>query len=201
MQTRDEFTIGEAAFITGQPARRIHRLFDEGPIKSRARREERASRILRTSDLVFVMVTSAAPLSHLDPAGKAIVYEYICSWCRRSDRVSRRTRPVRLPLGESVDLNWSKVSDSLLRRAAELERARIMVSTDPEIRGGEPVVAGTRIPVQLIHELAEQGMTAEEIQKHYPSLTPAKIRLADIYARAYPRRGRPPRHPWHNRSS
>lgn len=199
MPKQDEFTIGEASFITGQTARRINRLFDEGPMKACSKRGVRTARALCTRDLIFLMVTSAEPLSHLDLAGKSKVYQCIVKWWSGSEPASRR--PARLPLGESVEINWAKMSDRVRRRTEELKRAKDIVSIDPEVRGGEPVVEGTRIPVQLVHDLVEQRMTPEEIREHYPSLTPEKIRLADVHARAYPRRGRPRRRAWHTRSS
>ncbi len=36
----------------------------------------------------------------------------------------------------------------------------------------------------------------EEILSGYPTLSREQLDLACIYAGAYPRRGRPPKHPW-----
>lgn len=41
---------------------------------------------------------------------------------------------------------------------------------DPEIMGGEPCFAGTRIPVQVILDNLEAGASEEAIMKAYPSL-------------------------------
>ena len=52
------------------------------------------------------------------------------------------------------------------------------ISVNPEICGGKPCIAGTRIRVQDIyiwHEL--QGESADEIVSQFPHLT-----LADVYA-------------------
>jgi uncharacterized protein (DUF433 family) len=78
-----------------------------------------------------------------------------------------------------------------------LNRARKMVIEDPEIRGGEPCIRGTRIGVYEIGAMLEQGASEEELLAGYPSLHREQLGLARIYAHAYPRRGRPPRHPWH----
>ncbi len=72
-----------------------------------------------------------------------------------------------------------------------------MVLRDPEILGGEPVIRGTRIPVHLVGDILEQGANEEEILSGYPTLKRENLELAHIYVRAYPRRGRPPKHPWH----
>ena len=48
--------------------------------------------------------------------------------------------------------------------------------------GGRAVVAGTRIRVSLIVAWYRQGMTIEEIVKHYPHLRPADVHDALAYA-------------------
>jgi len=79
----------------------------------------------------------------------------------------------------------------------ELRRARRLVASDPEIMGGDPVFRGTRVPVHLVAVMMEQGDTVEGVMGGYPSLTPEMIRLAPVYAAAYPLRGRPRKQPWH----
>ena len=78
----------------------------------------------------------------------------------------------------------------------DLRRARRLVATDPEILGGDPVFRGTRVPVHLIAELIAQGAKPAELIEGYPRLTAEMIRLAPVYAAAYPLRGRPRNHPW-----
>jgi uncharacterized protein (DUF433 family) len=80
----------------------------------------------------------------------------------------------------------------------KLRRTRQLVMADPEIMGGEPVFRGTRIRVHLIAALLEQGEAADNVLADYPRLTQEMIRLAPIYAAAYPRRGRPRTQPWHH---
>jgi uncharacterized protein (DUF433 family) len=74
-----------------------------------------------------------------------------------------------------------------------------MVVEDPEIRGGEPCIKGTRIGVYEIADMLDQGASEAEILEGYPSLKRYQLELAKTYAQAYPRRGRPPSHPWHQR--
>ena len=52
------------------------------------------------------------------------------------------------------------------------------IVSDSEIRGGEPVIAGTRVPVRLILENLEAGHTFDEILENYPSLTRETIQAA-----------------------
>jgi len=45
------------------------------------------------------------------------------------------------------------------------------IESDREILGGKPVVKGTRIPVDLVLEMAGLGYTVEEIMREYPQLS------------------------------
>ena len=82
----------------------------------------------------------------------------------------------------------------------DLADAKAMVETDPEIMGGAPCFAGSRIPVHDIADMVTNGDTIAAIAKAYPSLDGRRIYLATVYAAAYPRRGRPRRTPDRRRS-
>jgi uncharacterized protein (DUF433 family) len=56
---------------------------------------------------------------------------------------------------------------------------------------GTPVFKGTRIPVHDIADMPTNGDNPAAIVKAYPQLNKEQVRLAAIYALAYPRRGRP----------
>ncbi len=49
-----------------------------------------------------------------------------------------------------------------------------LVVSDPEILGGTPVFAGTRLPVRLLFENLADGVSLEEILDAYPSLSRAQ---------------------------
>lgn len=56
----------------------------------------------------------------------------------------------------------------------QVAQHRYIVS-DPEILGGEPIVAGTRTPVRAVVEIWRQGVTAEAIPGRLPHLTLAQV--------------------------
>ena len=87
---------------------------------------------------------------------------------------------------------WGQMTE----RLAEATAAQFAVVSDPEIRGGEPVVRGTRIPVHLLQDLVAQGATYDELLADYPSLDDQRLRLALVYAKNHPRAGRPRKRPW-----
>ena len=45
-----------------------------------------------------------------------------------------------------------------------------LVTTDPDILGGTPVFAGTRVPVAVLFENIADGLTSDEILESYPTL-------------------------------
>jgi uncharacterized protein (DUF433 family) len=52
----------------------------------------------------------------------------------------------------------------------------------PNVCGGEVCAVGTRIPVTVILDSLAEGSTKEEILSSYPSLKPAHIDAALVYA-------------------
>src|SRR5579871_5440624 len=55
------------------------------------------------------------------------------------------------------------------------------VSVDPDVQGGYPVIAGTRITVDAILGLWEDGFGLEEILDEYPDLTAEDVEDAIAY--------------------
>lgn len=55
------------------------------------------------------------------------------------------------------------------------------IVSDPAVRQGEPIVAGTTTPVRAIAELWNQGMAPEEIPIHLPHLETRQVFAALHY--------------------
>lgn len=60
--------------------------------------------------------------------------------------------------------------------------AKPMVISDPNVMMGKPVVAGTRITVELILEKLAAGETAEQLLEAHPRLTREGIQAALKFA-------------------
>ena len=76
-------------------------------------------------------------------------------------------------------------------RIARVDWASSQIVEDPEIMGGAPVFAGTRIPIDTVLLAKRSGSRIGEIRQHYPSVSDAQIEAAEIYSLVHPRRGRP----------
>lgn len=72
-----------------------------------------------------------------------------------------------------------------------LTRIEERVEVDLQVRGGEPVIRGTRIPVYALARKLELGSTEQELHKDHPRLSEGDLEIARQYAKLYPRRGRP----------
>lgn len=60
---------------------------------------------------------------------------------------------------------------------------RNYINCNPHICGGDPVFKGTRIPIYLVLDLIEGGISIPEIRKdYYPQLSKEAIKAAIHYA-------------------
>lgn len=99
--------------------------------------------------------------------------------------------PTVITLSPVLDLKLTRVTKEVrdtLRRFEAWRKKR--VSTKPDVLGGEPAFAGTRLAVRHIGGLVLQDAT-DEIREDYPALSDEDIAFAKIYTLAYPKRGRP----------
>jgi uncharacterized protein (DUF433 family) len=59
---------------------------------------------------------------------------------------------------------------------------RELIQSDPSIMMGKPVIAGTRITVELILEKLAAGETIEQLLEAHPRLTQEAVRAALAFA-------------------
>jgi uncharacterized protein (DUF433 family) len=52
------------------------------------------------------------------------------------------------------------------------------ITSDPNIMGGQPVVKGTRVPIEVILHLLKQGYPLEVIHQDYPHIPPETLSAA-----------------------
>ena len=58
-----------------------------------------------------------------------------------------------------------------------------IVHSDPEILGGTPVFAGTRVPIETLFEYLESGETLDEFLQQFPSVSRDRALVALELAR------------------
>jgi len=185
----DGYTPAQAAAITGLPLAAVHKAIDSRLIRPRSARAGATVRRLLTKEQLIYLQLEAEGLRLLPVGTRREIAESI----------QRSPKTEKLPVANGTAL---KIEIGTARRAVEsqlkqLARMEDMVVSDAEIMRGTPVFKGTRIPVDLVADMLAQGATAEEILEGYPTLSKEKIAMAPLYIRAFPKRGRPSRRPWH----
>jgi uncharacterized protein (DUF433 family) len=48
------------------------------------------------------------------------------------------------------------------------------IAVDPEIMGGTPCFAGTRVPMKTLFDLLEKGRSLDHFVEHFPTVEPAQ---------------------------
>jgi uncharacterized protein (DUF433 family) len=125
----------------------------------------------------------------LSPRARKTVYQELSG-------TSIETMPRRIVFEGGGRLDLEDVVTSVREKLTELGQIKSTVEENPNIRGGEAVFRGTRIPVHMIADFLKQGVPREEILEDYPALAAQSLDVALRYAELYPRKGRPRQAPW-----
>jgi uncharacterized protein (DUF433 family) len=177
------FTPTEAAVLTGLPLKAVNNAIDKKTIS--AVPGEEGGRLLDARALVSLSLEHRLS-DRIAPELRRQVF----------DALAESPRNVVSLEGGLVKIDLREPRRELAASMRDLRRARRLAVSDPEILGGDPVFRDTRVPVHLIAELVAQGSKPAELIESYPRLTAEMIRLAPVYAAAYPLRGRPRKQPW-----
>lgn len=102
--------------------------------------------------------------------------------------------PRELALSEALIVRWSEEFAAIVREARQYtERRDEFLETDLEVKGGEPVIRGTRLTARAVLARLAGGDSVSDLAAEYPDIDPAAFEAAALYARTHPLRGRPPR--------
>ena len=185
MQTTHDtlFTPTEAAVLTGLTLKAVNNAIDKKTISAVA--GEEGGRLLDARALVSLALERRLA-DRVAPELRRQVFDALASSPRNTVSLE----------GGLVKIDLREPRREVARSLRDLRRARRLVVSDPDIMGGEPVFRGTRVPVHMIAGLVAQGSTPAELLAGYPRLSAEMIRLAPVYAAAYPLRGRPRQQPW-----
>ncbi|WP_084958990.1 DUF433 domain-containing protein [Thermoactinospora rubra] len=102
---------------------------------------------------------------------------YLVEPGQATDLVHRKANIV---IHEMVDVLRPFYRDG--RHIPDLLRPREHVAVDPAVRGGIPVIEGTRVPYDEVAGLLRDGVPAERIAEYYPSVSAGAARDAVDFA-------------------
>jgi uncharacterized protein (DUF433 family) len=186
-----KYTPAEASALTNLPIRTVRRLIDRGLIRPRRLQTGRSvQRLLSWEQLVYLRL-EAEGLGLLPVAERRKIAKQI--------EADAGIDVVSVSEGSALLIQVKTVRKELDERLKKLERAESVIAEDPETMRGTPVYRDTRIPVELIADMLNQGVGIDEILEGYPALDREKIELAPLYVQAFTRRGRPAARPWAKR--
>ena len=181
------FSRREAAVLAGVPLKTVDKAIEENVVK--ARRSE-AGTFLDADDVMTLAVIGRAGLPLRSQTKRTI------------RRWLRETQPYRpgttseLSLSDVVVIRLDPEFRTLVNQMMHYREDRLrFIESNPDIRRGEPVIAGTRLPVRAVAERVKGGDSIDDLLDDYPNVSREALQTALIYARSHPRRGRPAR-PW-----
>ena len=190
-----KLTISEAEAVTGVTRAHINRILDDGNFANIWRiKRHSGRRLLNLNHCAFVRFHEDAGRLLAPKARKDVWRKYVVKLQAMPHDFRSSTEDqdrLLVILGNGVFVDMTRYYLDVLRSWEALARSRTAIVTDPEVRGGIPVIGGTRISA---HEVA--GVVAragvDEVLAIYPSLDAEKVEAAVVYAKAHPRVGRPP---------
>lgn len=145
---------------------------------------------LRSDDLAVVVLlqNTTLPLP-------ITVKRQIKRWVHHT-KPYRATESAELPISDALIIRWLPSASDTINAAETYAKLRDQwIECNPQIKGGEPVIRGTRIGVRGVAQRMDQGERVEILMEDYPQIPAEAFRAARTYANAHPRRGRPAR-PW-----
>lgn len=188
----------EAAFIAGLKDRQMNRVVDEQLVPAPLFEQRGSSRLFTRLGAAFARFYFATEDQLLAGARRQILEELN----GRVDRLPVKDQVLTLMLLDAmswkverkhVEVDVLPFLQEAFYRAKEVDQADALVTTDPEVMGGVPVFAGTRVPVGFVLGSLAAGIHLDRLKASYPFLTEVHIRSAKVYDEVHPRRGRPRR--------
>lgn len=121
----------------------------------------------------------------------------LTGWVRK-ERPHQQPAPTQLTLRGGLTVEYRPAIKGFHEHVMRyLELRDQWIRSDSAIKGGLPVIAGTRISVYGVAERIATGDALDTLCEEYPSIPREAFETAIAYARSHPRRGRPRSHrPW-----
>ena len=171
----------EAAELSGTSETTVKKAIDLRVIPSRRRWTQSC---IEPGDVPVL-----AMLGHLSELRLGIAHKRsVRRWLRDSDATDE------LALTPAVVIRRPDSVEEARQRAERYVRLRDQwIVSDPEIKGGEPVIKGSRVSVHSLAARLAGGESDEILSEDFPHVPAEAREVALLYARANPRRGRPRR--------
>jgi uncharacterized protein (DUF433 family) len=176
------------AGLAGLPVSAVDKAVERGVVRPR---RHGGHVLLTAEDVAVLMLLRGTAGLRLPESAKQRIRRWI-----HDERPHRATEAKELALTPSVVVRCDPEVAETARRAEQYALRRDeLIESRPGIRGGEPVIKDTRIPVRGLARQIELGESPEVLREDYPHVPEEAFEVARVWAQAHPRRGRPAR-PW-----
>ncbi len=184
----DTFSLKETAVLAGLSERALRNEVDRGILRPRriARGHRRDLR-LPADAILYLRLVRETPFS-LTRTDRADLYRLLVD---REERRGSWTAAGNALRSGIVTIDAAGPRRWLAERLRVYRRGLGRLVSSPDVLGGEPVFAGTRISIRHIGSLALRGVEIDELLVDFPALTRDDIAFARIYASMKPSPGRP----------
>jgi uncharacterized protein (DUF433 family) len=171
----------EVAELAGTSLSAVNKAIEQRVLRGR----RRGGRVLLAPEDVAAMRL----LAELRVALPVAVKRRVAEWAR-----SGPVAGAQLELdGALVVQVSSDVAEAAGRARWYVSARERLVERNPEVKGGVPVIRGTRVPVRSLARQIELGETREVLRQDYHFLPEEAFDLAPLWARSHPPQGRPAR--------
>lgn len=196
MTVAASLTPREVAELSGTPKRVVEKAIEERVLRVRIQAARGMTRHARRM-LPIHAVAYAAVIRRLDLKLTAAHKKRLVNKLAQLKPAEIRT--ARVELAPAVEINIGRLVGDAVDRAERYRATRdTSIVIDEAIKGGTPVIRGTRITVYSLLGRVEHGETIEDMLRDNPDLSREAVETAVTYARTHPLMGRPGGRPWAN---
>ena len=192
MSNAADFTLRETATLSGAPLSTIEKAVESKvvlTVRAPAKFRGAARRYVPLKAVGFFHALVAADLKDLPTRHKRTLWTCILE--------SKTARPNIVEFAPGVVIEFKRLSSDCLLKADRYRKARDRhIVSNPNVLGGTPAIAGTRLTVYSVLGRLQEGETINDLIQDYPEVLPEAFEAAEIFARAHPLRGRPSGRPW-----
>jgi uncharacterized protein (DUF433 family) len=107
------------------------------------------------------------------------------------EAMRQRPTPRTIALSKVTHVRLAEVAAEIGQKLDRFSAWKKKIVEDPNILGGEPVFPKSRTAVRHVGGLLLRGVPQREIREDFPHLSDIDVELAPLYAKAYPKQGRP----------
>lgn len=193
-RTEKYFTTAEAAVLAETSPGVVEKAIHGGIIEVRKgtpAAHSRKRRLLPSRSIYYV-----AFLDRCDLRFSSKQKRVLWGWFKKTE--PNRLLSAACELSPGVHLRPGKLIDSVYKRVNWYSGARDRwIEANPDIKGGLPVIRGTRMSVYSVAGRIKHGDSIEDIREDNPDIPADAIEAALTYADANPIVGRPNGRIWH----